>query len=165
MRKGCLLLSLLLGTSVLLAQEVFTGRVKDEKTGLPLPGVSLTIRGNTTGTASDTNGLFQLKARKGDILMASILGYQAREIALREARDIVILLTPAPKELDQLLVIGYGTQRKADNTGSIVSITNKLIENRPVSSACRQWKGRYPAYRSARGQGRPEKRPRFWFVE
>lgn len=109
------------------------GRIVDEK-GLPLPGASVKVKGATQGTVTDSNGGFMLKGVSSDAtLIISYLGYQAKEIKV--AADLGILkMNPDNSDLNEVVVIGYGTQKKSETTGSITNVKGSVLADQPVSS-------------------------------
>ena len=113
------------------------GQVVDEQ-GEPLIGVNVTLKGQKTGTVTDFDGKFQLDVPANATLLISYVGYKSREIAVRGRALIdVIELQPIDNLIDQVVVVGYGTQKKADLTGS-VSVVNaeelKKVSNSNIST-------------------------------
>ena len=113
------------------------GQVVDEQ-GEPLIGVNVTLKGQKTGTVTDFDGKFQLDVPANATLLISYVGYKSREIAVRGRAVIdVIELQPIDNLIDQVVVVGYGTQKKADLTGS-VSVVNaeelKKVSNSNIST-------------------------------
>lgn len=116
------LLSLLLlctGTVLLNAQSTVTGKITDEK-GLPLQGVSITLKGTKTNTASDVNGFYSIQVpNEKAVLVFSSVGYDVQEIKVKGKSVINVKLKASSKSLDEVVVIGYSTQRKMVRTGSV----------------------------------------------
>ncbi|MCU0403457.1 MAG: carboxypeptidase-like regulatory domain-containing protein, partial [Chitinophagaceae bacterium] len=108
-----------------------SGQVKDE-TGRPLEGVSVLIKGKTTGTQSNADGKFSLTADNGSILVFTSVGFAKAELPASD--DMQVTLKVSTGVGDEVIVVGYGTQRKVNNTGSVSSVGSKLIENRPVTN-------------------------------
>lgn len=121
---------------VSLAQEstiIVKGKVVDEK-GEPLMGATIQQKGTTNGVISDIDGNFSLNVPSNSILLISYIGYKGTEVAVNEkSRMGNITLLPEVKELDQLVVIGYGSQRKVDLTGSVAIVSAE--EMKKVSSS------------------------------
>lgn len=109
------------------------GKVIDE-TGMPLPGASIKAKGTTIGTVSDIKGSFILKGVPSEAtLIISYIGYQAKEI--RASTDVgSIQLTPNNPELSEVVVVGYGTQKKSEITGSISNVKGSALEDKPITS-------------------------------
>lgn len=106
------------------AQKTITGTIKDSETGDPLIGANVVIKGTATGTVTDFNGNFSLQASEGDLLVVSYTGYDSREIAVGMANEYDILLQSG-ESLEEVVVIGYGSVRKADLTGSVVAVSEE----------------------------------------
>ena len=107
-----------------IAQELkIQGKVTDAVTGEALPGVNIIIKGTTQGTASDINGNYQLNAAKGSVLVFSFVGYITEEKEVDESTTINMALAQTTEKLGEVVVIGYGTVKKADATGSVATIS------------------------------------------
>ncbi|MFA5819561.1 MAG: SusC/RagA family TonB-linked outer membrane protein [Bacteroidales bacterium] len=117
----------------LLQQQKITGTVTDE-TGSPLPGVNVQIEGTTIGTISDASGKYSIdKPNDNAVLIFSFIGYTTQTVSSTGKTIIDITLAPSLASLDEVVVIGYGTVKRKDVTGSVASITEKNIANRPVA--------------------------------
>ncbi|WP_293686816.1 MULTISPECIES: TonB-dependent receptor [unclassified Spirosoma] len=115
------------------AVQVVTGHVKDEK-GEGLPGVSILIKGTQQGTVTDAKGAFSLAIpSEHAVLVFSFVGYIPQEVAIGNQTSLEVSLKIDQKSLGEVVVVGYGTQRKKDLTGSIVNLTSKDLV--PVPSA------------------------------
>ena len=121
MRLCWLILTFSLCAGSIQAQTV-SGVVTDDMTGSPLPGVNIVVQGTTTGTASGSDGEFQLTVPSlNDTLLFSFVGYQTRTVPINGRRTIEVTLVPETIETDELIVVAYGVQRKSDVTGAISS--------------------------------------------
>ncbi|MDF1695796.1 MAG: TonB-dependent receptor [Saprospiraceae bacterium] len=109
-----------------------TGTVSDEN-GEPLIGVNVLIQGSSTGTITDIDGNFSIEANVGDILVISYIGYEDQLVTVGESSNLNISLSPDGKILDEIVVIGYGTQKKSHLTGSISRVGAEDIEQLPVA--------------------------------
>lgn len=126
------------------AQITVKGVVKDA-TGETLPGASIIIKGTSKGVISNIDGRFSLKVTnpETDILRISFIGLKDKEIALKgKGNDLVITLESGSKQLDEMVVIGYGSMKKKDLTGAVSSLNNDVIKDLPVSSALEAMTGR-----------------------
>jgi len=104
--------------------ELVSGLVTDASTGDPLPGVNVVIKGTTTGTSTNSQGEYELNVPSlQDTLVFSFIGYQAQEVPINGRNEIDVKLQFQAVAADELVVIGYGTQRKSDITGSVSSVT------------------------------------------
>ena len=124
-----LFLALFFITSAGYAQEVtVTGTVTDSTSGEPLPGVNVVLKGTSNGVSSDAEGTYNIEAvTPGDILIFSYLGYDNQEVEIGENKEINVSLSPKASQLDELVVVGYGTKKKRDLTGSISSVGSEDI--------------------------------------
>ncbi|HWB93008.1 MAG TPA: SusC/RagA family TonB-linked outer membrane protein, partial [Puia sp.] len=127
-RLVAMLASMLLFSLAVLAQETHpvSGTVLDEK-GAPLQGVSVVIKGTTLGTVTDTAGRFTIRVGKGATLVFSYIKYGTQEIPIKAERTVTISMTPTTSSLNDVIVVGYGTQRKATLTGAVAQIGNAEI--------------------------------------
>jgi len=118
---GLLLISQL---SLFAQQLTVTGRITDSQTGNVMPGVNILIRGTTTGTISDAGGRYSITVTDPNaILVFSFIGYNTVEQPVSGRNTVDIALVPTTESLDEVIVIGYGTQKKSDLTGSVVRVT------------------------------------------
>lgn len=115
---------LLTVTTVFAQQFDVSGKVVDKKTNEPIIGASIMVKGTTIGTVSDLDGDFNLKnLRSGDVLSFSYVGYKPQNVAVSNNQKFMnVLLEEDSEVLDEIIVIGYGTQKKQDITGSVVSV-------------------------------------------
>jgi TonB-dependent starch-binding outer membrane protein SusC len=135
------------------AQSIVQGKVVDVK-GEPIPGA--TVKGKTSGALSstDANGNFSFNLPASDsILVVSFLGFETREV--NAGRNLVITLTEASSALSEVVVVGYGTQRKSDVTGSVASIKGDDLRDVPAPNAVAALQGRLPGVDIARNSSRP----------
>jgi TonB-dependent starch-binding outer membrane protein SusC len=114
---------LLLIPEVLIAQEfTISGKITDKNTGETLPGVNIMIKGTTTGKISDVEGNYAITLAKPSILVFSYIGYGSQELQVDHAQKLDIQMQPEVSTLDEVVIIGYGTQKKADKTGAVAYI-------------------------------------------
>lgn len=108
-----------------------TGKVVDEK-GQPLPGASVRIKGAKIGATTDTNGLFALEAPDNSVLTISYIGYDDKDVTATGTTPLMIALTPSAKSLSEVVVVGYGTQKKVNLTGAIATVNADKLDSRPM---------------------------------
>ena len=126
---------MLLATINVSAQEVkiISGIVTSEKDAMPIPGVNVLIKGTTNGISSGIDGEYAIKALSSDILVFSYIGYESQEVEIENQNLINIALKEDFNSLDEVVVVGYGTQKKSDVTGAIsvvaVSEVNKVANS------------------------------------
>ncbi len=130
-----LLLVFLLPFSLAAQNGKISGKVLSHDDNKPLPDVSVQVKGKTGGTVTDENGVFSVTAVANDTLIFSYVGYEVAEMVVRNTNNLQVLLTPVNKALNDVVVIGYGTQRKGDVTGSVGSVNSKDIKSLPVTNA------------------------------
>ncbi|MEN3324401.1 SusC/RagA family TonB-linked outer membrane protein [Mariniflexile soesokkakense] len=120
-----LLFFLFFAPTFMFGQNTITGTVTEQSTSIPLPGVNVVIKNTTTGTATDFDGNYQIEAKKGDVILFSYVGYQPMEIIYSGQKTLNIQLKEDAAQLDEIVVIGYGSTTKKDATGSVESITSE----------------------------------------
>ena len=153
--KKLLLLLLLLPFSVL-AQNTLSGNVTDGVSGLPLPGVSVSVQGTTNGISTDFDGNFQLSGVKtGDVISFSFLGFQTQTITFNGQQIVAIKLQEDASQLEEVVVIGYGTTTKKDATGALTNITSEQFNKGPLVSADQLLQGRVAGLQITNGGGEP----------
>ncbi|MFC5285104.1 SusC/RagA family TonB-linked outer membrane protein [Pedobacter alpinus] len=132
----------LLSALTSVAQVTVKGKIIDQ-TGLGLPGVSVKVKGTTTGTQSDVNGNYTIiSPSKVAVLVFSFVGYSTLERTVGEQSTINVNLVSDAKALEQVVVVGYGTQKKSDVTGSVVSVSGDALREVPTTNVIDQLKGR-----------------------
>ncbi|GAA4304833.1 TonB-dependent receptor [Compostibacter hankyongensis] len=126
------------------AQQLqISGKVTDQTTGAALPGVSVSVKGGTTGTVTDATGNFRLPASgTKDSLVFTYIGYTAKTVALNGRTTLSVALSGNQKALNEVVVVGYGTQQRKDVTGSISSVDSRSIREVPVTNAQQALQGR-----------------------
>src|SRR5690606_1845177 len=109
-------------SSVGLTQGHTAGIVKDAA-GTPLQGVSVLVQGTSRGTATGTDGRFQVEATEGEVLIFRNVGYLTEEVTVGNQSTIELVLTEETADLEEVVVVGYGSQQKTDVTGSVASVS------------------------------------------
>jgi TonB-linked SusC/RagA family outer membrane protein len=156
MRIKMMMLLFALSSVLANAQTVdVKGVVKDAATGDVLPGVSITIKGTISGTETDFDGLFNLsKVQKGAVLVFNYLGYKQAEVVVN--REIInVSLDQSAVALDEIVVIGYGTQRKKESTGAVSVIDSKDIEKLNPQRVEQALQGQIAGVNVTSGSGSP----------
>lgn len=140
----------------LIADQVVTGTVTDEGGGA-LPGVSVLVKGTQKGTVTNQQGAYTLSVPDGDALLVfSFVGYVAQEVAVGNRTKIDLALAVDDKLLDEVVVVGYGTQKKVNLTGAVSTVEAESIQNRPITSASQALQGTQGVYLNQVG-GQPGK--------
>ncbi len=136
-------------------QETINGTVTDE-TGSPLPGAEVVEKGTTNGTTSDFDGNFTIQVANGDaVLSVSYLGYETLEIEIDDRNAINLQLQPSASELDEVVVVGYGTTLKKDLTTSVATIKSEEIAGQAVNSFEQALVGRMAGVQVQQTSGSP----------
>lgn len=135
-----LILALGLGVSVS-AQKVISGTVTDAANNDPLIGANVLIKGTGTGTITDIDGTYSLRASEGDVLIFSYAGYTDQEITVGASGTINIALA-AGRLLDEVVVVGYGTQRTKEVTSAVVSVSKEQFNQGPISDPAQLLQGK-----------------------
>ncbi len=120
----------------LLAQDsssIVTGTIVDARDQTPLPGVNILVKGTSNGTSSDFNGNYSIRTKPGDILEFMYVGFKTQTVIITDQKVIDMVLEEDASELEQVVVIGYGTQSKKNLTGSVAKVSGELIQNRAVA--------------------------------
>ncbi|WP_026308947.1 SusC/RagA family TonB-linked outer membrane protein [Spirosoma spitsbergense] len=134
--------------------QTVSGTVRDES-GAGLPGVSVILKGTPKGTTSDADGNFRLTLPDGNaILTFSFVGYVSQDVSVGGRSQIDVSLVADNKSLDEVVVIGYGTQKKVNLTGSVASLDQKFLANRPITNSTQALQGLTGVYVNMTG-GRP----------
>ena len=152
-----LMLGMLLISAQLLAQNrTITGKVTDEK-GTGVANASVTVKGNTSiGTSTKPDGTFSLAVpSKTTALIVSAVGLGQKEISLTSNNNYSITLSTKTQDMQEVVVVAYGTQKKADLTGSVTSVSGSDVENKPFSSLDKALQGQVAGLQSVAGSGAP----------
>lgn len=141
--KNFLFVLLALSYSVLSSQNLkkITGTVTDEKQE-PIIGASVVVKGTTKGVSTDFDGNFSLEVPQNAVLSVSTIGYQTQEISVGNKTKFLIVLKEEQQQLEEVVVVGYGTVRKKDLTGAVASVSGKNLKDKPLASAGEALQGR-----------------------
>ncbi len=156
MKKYILLLILMSSTMVLMAQKTITGVVFDETGKEPLPGASVLIKGTTVGTITNIYGKYSLNGVKSsDILVFSFLGYKTAERTVGDKKTIDVSLQNEVKELNDVVIVGYGTSKRSDLTGAVASVNSKELAKTATSNFDEALAGRIAGVQISSTDGTP----------
>ncbi|MBC3786713.1 SusC/RagA family TonB-linked outer membrane protein [Spirosoma utsteinense] len=137
------------------ADVTVTGLITDER-GEGLPGVSVAVKGSTRGTSSDNTGRYQLAVPGPEaVLVFSYIGYARQELTVGNRQSLNVTLVADEQNLNEVVVVGYGTQRKSDVTGSLSSVTAKEIRAVPVTGVGQALQGRAAGVFVTQGSNAP----------
>ncbi len=123
-------------------QHKVSGIVRSSEDGEPLPGVSILVQGTQNGTTTDFEGKFQLEIPNESVLLFSFIGFETQEFTVTNQSTIDISLNPDTEQLEEVIVVGYGTVRKSDLTGSVGSLSGEDLNSQPVTSVDQGLQGR-----------------------
>ena len=158
-KAGCMLLAFLLTSCFVFAGSGLLrdvkGKVLDGK-GDPLGGVSVLVKGTTTGVSTDVNGAFTINVPDGkSILVISYVGFEAQEVSVSGQSSVVITMVAANSQLTDVVVVGYGTQKKVTVTGSVATVKGAELEKAPTLNLSNSLAGRLPGVNAIQSSGEP----------
>ena len=155
LKQALLAFVLLVAAQIAYAQQTISGTVSDSL-GNPLANVSVSIPGATGGTTTKDNGKFKVSLPSGSTqLEFSLVGYKRQTVTVGSRTDLSVTLTATPNGLADVVVVGYGVQRKRDVTGTISSVKGDDIKNVPVSNSAEALQGRASGVNIVRADGAP----------
>ena len=136
--------------------DIVTGVVSDD-TGETLPGVSVYLKGTNRGTVTDIDGRFSIDVDDVDdpVLVLSFVGFEDQEVVVGNQRSLNISLARSTRVLDEIVVVGYGTQRKANLTGAVSQVDAQALEDRPVTNLTTGMQGLMPGVTVTGASGVP----------
>jgi TonB-linked SusC/RagA family outer membrane protein len=135
-------------------QKSISGKVTDSS-GSPIPGVSVVVKGTTTGRITDGDGNFTLSnISENAILQFSFVGMKAQEIAVTGKTNVNVIMVEDAIGIEEVVAVGYGTQKKVNLTGSIATVDKKILENRPITNSTLALQGATGVYVN-QSSGRP----------
>ncbi|WP_080058409.1 SusC/RagA family TonB-linked outer membrane protein [Spirosoma aerolatum] len=138
------------------ADIVIRGKVTDTEKGEPVPGASIVIKGAAKGTNTDASGLYTIAVPdQNAVLVFSFVGFDKQEVLVGNQTQINIALKPDMKELNEVVVVGFGTQKKATVTGAIAAIGTKDLLQSPVANISNSLVGRMPGLFAVQTSGEP----------
>jgi TonB-linked SusC/RagA family outer membrane protein len=160
MKRILLLLFCLFTVNLLFAQQslTITGKVTDAGSGEGLPGTTIVVKGSTNGTVTDVNGAYSVNAPANGTLVFSFLGFDTQEIAIGNRSTIQVSLGAAARQIDEVVVIGYGTASRRDLTGSIATVKGSEVADRPSANPVSSIQGKVAGVQVT-NNGRPGAQP------
>ncbi len=115
--------------------KTVTGKITDSSDGEPLPGVTIVVKGTTTGTITNFDGDYSINVEEGQTLAFSYIGYTTQEIVVGASGTIDVQLVASTQDLDEVVVIGYGVVKKEDATGAVTAVTSDDFNQGAITSA------------------------------
>ncbi|WP_299259387.1 TonB-dependent receptor [uncultured Aquimarina sp.] len=154
--KLAIIAFILIGTQHVFSQEDTVSGTVTDKSNLPLPGVTVLVKGSTNGALTDFDGNYELQGlSKGNILVFSYVGMQTVEKIVIESGQINVVMIPEATDLEQVVVIGYGESRKKDLTSAISTISADVLEKQVVTNIDQGIQGLVSGVTVTRSSGRP----------
>ena len=143
-----------------ISSQTVRGKITDEK-GQPLQGVSIRVKGSTAGVSTDANGNFSVEVPENSVLEISFIGYITQEYTVKKDETISIQLVPGDKNLDEVVIVGFGVQKKVNLTGAVDMVTAKQLESRPIANVGSGLQGLIPNLNITTSNGRATTNPAF----
>lgn len=157
--NGILTLLLVLVVQTAFAQDLITGTVTDGE-GMPLPGVNVLVKNTSKGTQTNFDGKYSISATAGDVLVFSYVGFKTAEYVVDESSQIVNLtLEEDAAQLEEVVVVAYGTQSKRSIVGSVVSLGEETLEEQQLTTVTSALQGNVPGVNILTSGGQPGENP------
>ena len=137
-----------------------TGTVLDQN-GIPVIGANVIEKGTTNGTVTDFDGNFSIQVNKNSVLTVSFIGYVSQEVAVKGGNKLNITLKEDSQALDEVVVVGYGTQKKVNLTGAVEQVTSEVFDNRSVPNVTQALQGSIPNLNINITDGKPTRTASF----
>ncbi|WP_372757133.1 SusC/RagA family TonB-linked outer membrane protein [Mariniflexile sp.] len=137
------------------AQEIAINGVVNDETGMPIPGVNVIKKGTKSGTVTDFDGVFTINAEVGSRLSFSFVGYETQEVVVNSSSSLAVILKQDLAQLDEVVVVGYGTQKKSVVTGAISGVKQSELEDLPITRVEQTLQGRVSGITIAANSGQP----------
>ncbi len=137
------------------SKKTINGIIRDKQNGEPLIGVTVQVKGSSEGTITDIEGRYSIKVYPKTKLIFSFIGYHSTEVEVGERKEINLALASNTTGLDEVVVVGYGTVKKRDLTGAVVSVGADKLEDRPHSNAMQSLSGQVSGVQIMQTQGAP----------
>jgi TonB-linked SusC/RagA family outer membrane protein len=163
LRVGILLTSLLFCVAAWSQTKPITGRVVSEEDNQALPGVSVSVKGKSTGTQTNAQGVFTVTAGETDVLIFSYSGFVSQELTVGNSSSIAVSLKASASRLDEVVVVGYGTQSRRELTGAVSTVNPKTFEHNPTTNVATVLQGNAPGLRVQQRTGQPGTTPAISF--
>ena len=145
MKKSFLTFLLMLFCLAGFAQQTVTGVILEEATSEPLAGAAVQVKDSQNGTIADADGRFSISVSPGQTLLISYIGLIPQEILIKEGmKDLTIKMLSDAVDINEVVVVGYGVQKKVNLTGSVSSVKGDVLERRPVADAVQSLQGMVP---------------------
>ncbi len=135
------------------SQDIQISGAVTDSSGQPLPGVNIIEKGTTNGVQTDFDGNYSINVSKGDVLIFSFIGMKTQNVTVDDATTINVIMQEDTAQLDEVVVVGYGTQKKTTSTSSVVAVDIEAIESRSVTNISSALSGLVPGLVVQQGSG------------
>lgn len=154
-RIALFLISIFLLALPAVAQQQNINGIVTDSSGEPLIGATIMVKGAKTAAFTDIDGKFSIKAKAGDTLQVSYVGFQKQDVKVGSASNITIVMKEEANTLDEMVVVGYGTMKKADLTGAVTNVSGNKLEDMRAASVSQSLQGSMPGLYVSRSSGMP----------
>ena len=153
----CVIFSMLLvfAGNAQTTQRTISGVVSEASSGAPIPGAAVVIKGSTKGTSTNMDGQFSLQVSDDDILVISFMGFTSQEVPVSGKTSFEIKLQESVELFDEVVVVGYGVQKKKLVTGATIQVDGEAIQKRNTTSALQALQGQTPGVQISSTSGQP----------
>ncbi len=134
--------------------QTITGKVTDDK-GSPLPGVNVSIKGTSKHTATDANGFYKVIAESNEVIVFTFVGFKKKEVVVNGQQEINVALEMDQSKLNDVVVVGYGSQKKVNLTGAVSTVSGSVLEDRPIPNVGRGLQGQLAGLNVTSSDGQP----------
>ncbi|MBP7345805.1 MAG: SusC/RagA family TonB-linked outer membrane protein [Sediminibacterium sp.] len=152
----------MLSTALLAQTKKVSGTILNDE-AKPLSGVSVTIKGTKTGTQTNASGVFTIDVAEGKSLVFTMIGFASREVLVGSSAIVDLTLATVVSELEDVVVTGYGSQKRKELTGAVVSVNPKTFEHSPTTNVATVLQGNVPGLRIQQRTGQPGTTPSITF--
>jgi len=149
------IIMLLIGVQIFAQDRMVAGKVSSSEDGSGIPGASVSIKGTSKGTTTDANGNFKISVSGSNVLIFSSVGFNNQDVSVGNKSQINVSLSIDNKALSEVVVVGYGTQKKSQTTGAISSVTSKQITEMPITNLGQAMQGRVAGVDVAQSGSKP----------
>lgn len=132
------------GVAGVAQQNKMVSGVVTDASGDPIIGANVIIKGTTTGSITDIDGKFMLEAKNGDVIQVSFIGYLTQEVPYTGQATLSVNLVEDTQKLEEIVVVGYGVQKKVNMSGAVATVDSKVLESRPVQNVSSALQGIMP---------------------
>lgn len=144
-----------INVSAQVAARTIRGKVVDAETGQPVIGMTVRVQNKNTGTTTGQDGSFSLEAQPADVLQFTAVGYEKKLVTVGSQAFLEVRISIASSSLNDVVIVGYGTQKKINMTGAVSTVSSKMIEDRPVTSLAGALQGAAAGLVITRSSGQP----------